>query len=252
LPDEKKAVEQSIKTLYTVDMSTGEVKPAQLHTAERDEVLKLASQGVKDLGMQKLDGKDVRVLQSDDAKEPVKKIFVDPKTNAPVRIELNWPSRKGASFTYSSIRIDEPVDEKLFDLSAPAGYAVVESDRGEGEKLRKPIAEHAGKMLAKVVYTIRACHEYSFKHDYEFPEKLDDLKGTVNEKALRTLLAAPDKPDGPPVIVYRKPRAGKDSGTEIVAYETPESRQAGHVVVGMWDGHAEVVTQERFDELMKD
>ena len=65
------------------------------------------------------------------------------------------------------------------------------------------------------------------------------------------MLAAPDQPDGPPVIEYRKPRAGKDAGTEIVFYETEKFRRPGKVVVGMWDGHSEVLSQEKFDELMK-
>ena len=243
LPDEKIAVMQDISTLYVVDEASGKLHPSQLQTGIREQVLKITGEAVKDLGAGKVDGKDVRVLQSEGGGEPVKKVYVDPKTNSPVQIELLWPSKK-LSFVYAAIQIDADLDPSLFSLEVPAGYKLKE-EKGS------VIAADNGKMLAKMKYLVMECYKYSSKHDNQFPDKLDDLKKTMKEQALRTMLAAPEQPDGPPVIEYRKPRAGRDSGTEIVVYETEKFRRPGQVVVGMWDGHSEILSQEKFEELMK-
>jgi hypothetical protein len=148
------------------------------------------------------------------------------------------------SFIYAAIQIDTDLDPKLFSLEVPAGYKLKE-EKGSA------IAADNGKMLAKMKYLVMECYKYSSKHDNQFPDKLDDLKKTMKEQALRTMLAAPEQPDGEPVIEYRKPRAGRDSGTEIVVYETEKFRRPGQVVVGMWDGHSEILPPEKFEELMK-
>ena len=45
--------------------------------------------------------------------------------------------------------------------------------------------------------------------------------------------------------------AGKDNGTEIVLYEVPDQRRDGKVVAAMWDGHAQVLSQKEFDDMLK-
>jgi outer membrane lipoprotein-sorting protein len=245
-PDKKMAQMQDISTLYAVDHNTGRVKLSQLSTRERDDVLKISAQAVKDLGVQKLDGRDARVLRSADENEPVKTVWVEPRTGKPVQIELSWPSRK-ASFTYASIRIDEVLDETLFELDVPPGYEMLDGDA----KPKKYIDEINGKMLSKARDLVMACYKYAEKKG-DFPAEIADLKGVVmNEAALKAILADPDKPEGPPVLLYRKPRKGTDSGLEIVVYEAPEFRRPGMVVAGMWDGHAQILTAEEFERQMK-
>jgi outer membrane lipoprotein-sorting protein len=247
LPENKTGQLQDISTQYSVDDKTGRVKLSELWTGERDEVLKFSAQAVKDVGREKLDGKDVRVLRSADGGEPVKTVWVNPDSGAPMQIGLSWPSRK-STYTFASIRIDEDLDDSLFSLEPPKGYAM---EAPPVDPRTREAREHDGKMLVKARDVVMACYKYADKKG-DFPEQLADLKGVVMEEAaLTALLAAPDEPEGPPVLVYRKPRKGKDAGEEIVVYEAPEHRRAGHVVAAMWDGHAQLCTEEYFNKLMK-
>ena len=253
-PDDKLAELTDISTMYRVDDKTGELKPSELHTGHRDDVLRISAMAVKDVGTETLNGQAVRVLRSDDGREPIKTVWVNASTGKPMKIELSRPT-SGESYTYDDIRIDEAIDDALFSLDVPKGYAVAGAKRGDTAPPQptRHIDEMNGKMMAKMMHLLRTSHQYSFKHGGDFPEDLHDLAkaGTTTDRALRTALAAPGEPDGPPVIVYRKPRKGKDSGSEIVLYEVPEHRRDGKVVVGMWDGHAQIVNADRFEELMK-
>ena len=213
---------QDISTLYAVDDNTGRVNLSQLSTRgarRRAEDLRTGGEGP---GHAEARRQDVRVLRSADEREPVKTVWVEPKTGKPVQIELSWPSRK-ASFTYASIRIDEALDETLFELDVPPGYAMIGGDA----KPKKYIDELNGKMLTKARNLVMACYKYAEKKG-EFPAEIRDLKGVVmQEAALTALLATPDEPEGPPVLLYRRPRKGTDSGKEIVVYEAPEHRRPG-------------------------
>jgi hypothetical protein len=201
----------------------------------------------------------VRVLRSadGDGTQAVTTVWADPKTNKPVQIELASPSKQ-SSFMYTDIRIDEALDDALFSLDPPAGYATLappgDGDGSPRSALPAEVAELNGKMLSKMKYLVMECFKYQSKQkDFSFPAQLSDLTaaGVTSERKLRTMLAAPDRPDGPPVILYRKPREGKDSGTEIVVYEAPGHRRDGKVIVGMWDGHSEILDEAKFEELMK-
>lgn len=247
-PDDQVANVQDISTMYSVQEGTGELEPTKLSTRHRDDVMRLSAMAVKDLGRQALDGREVRVLRSDDGKQPVKTVWVDLRSGKPVQIELAWP---GGTYTYADIRIDEALDDALFSFDLPKGYKLESEFKGTPPTRPSDPAMN-GKVFAKVMHVIRTCYEYQSKHD-KFPDELDDLakSGTVTAAALRTALAAPGDADGPPVLVYRKPRAGKDGDSEVVLYEAPEHRRDGKVIVGFWDGHAELVDAARFEELMK-
>jgi hypothetical protein len=73
----------------------------------------------------------------------------------------------------------------------------------------------------------------------------------LSEKALAALLAPPEKPDGPPMMAYHKPRDPNNNGDEIVLYELPPDRREGQVIAAMHDGHAQVMTKEEFEKAMK-
>lgn len=233
--EDKSAVLQDLSSAYSVEPKTGELELSQLGTHPRDDVLRISAQAVKDLGMTKVDNQLVWALQSEGDAEPVKTVYVNPDNGKPVRIEITWPSRK-QSFTYADIQIDAALDQSLFSLDPPAGYAL---------RAEKPMDEHYGKMAAKAMAILRQCYVYRNKHDMEWPATLADLTETgMDEHALGTLLAPPDEPDGRPAFVYKRP--AKDQMEGIVLYEAAHSRRGGKVVAGYTDGHAEVLTIEEF------
>jgi outer membrane lipoprotein-sorting protein len=253
-PSEKVADVQDTSTMYEVDQQTGQLLPASLDTEARDQVLKLTAESVKDLGRKQLDdGRTVRVLQSTGKKSgSVRTVYVDPDTNLPVQIVIDWPQAKGSKWTYADIKIDQELDDKLFSLEIPAGYQPF-----NGGAAYLPAPDHLAKMMTKMRTLIMKCIEYANDHNGEWPADLKELTqadgdAKVNEKALKALLAAPEQSDGPAVIVYRKPpKDPKDTGTTIVLYEKPEVRSDKKVAVGLMDGHGEVMTEEYFAELMK-
>ena len=240
-PKDKTATLQDIRSLYTVDDKTGELKLTELGTHARDDVLRISATAVQDLGMSKLNGRDVWVLRSAGGKGPIKTVYVNPDDGKPVQIELAWPT---GTFTYADIHIDVDLDESLFRLETPQGYAL----RKEAEPT--PSKTRSMKMAAKMMHLVRACYEYREKHEDQWPKELSDLvKGGMDPKVLKNMLASPDEPDGPSVVVYRKPRDGDKEA--IVVYEAKEHRRDGKVVAGFVDGHAQIMTEEEFKDQLE-
>ena len=167
----------------------------------------------------------------------------------PVQISISLPEGyKLRTITYASIQIDEKLDDDLFSLEVPEGY------RPHGGKLLKPLRDDdKAKLLAKMMYLIKACFTYAQAHDGQFPERLADLHAVgVTDEVLRKVLAAPDQPDGPAVIQYRRPRADADGGSEVMLYEIYEQWPAAGIAVGFADAHCSVIVeQERFEELLR-
>ncbi|MDQ3440910.1 MAG: hypothetical protein M3478_11235 [Planctomycetota bacterium] len=195
--------------------------------------------------MAKLNGRDVWVLQSDDDAERIATVYVTPEDGKPVQVALTRRS-SDQSLVYADIQMDTPLDESLFSLEPPAGCAVED----EGKDPKNPLDEMNGKMAAKMMRVVMECYTYMSKHGGKWPAKLDDLTTAgVDAHKLKMLLAAPDSKDGKPVILYRQPNEGETDA--VVVYEAPEFRRGGTVVVGFTDGHAQIMTKKRFEELMK-
>ena len=241
-PDDKEASLQDLRDSYTIDDKTGTLKPTELGTHPRDDVLRISAQAVKDLGMSKLGDRPVWVLQSKGKDEPVKTVYVDPETGKPVQVEIAWPSR-GTTFTYADIQIETELDERLFSLAPPDGFAFREYN---------PTNEHYGKVTPKLMHVMRECYAYANKHDGKWPNRLEDLtENGMDANALRTMLAPADRPNGAPIVIYRRPADGDRRSETVVVYEAPESRRGGLVAVGFLDGHAEVMTEKQFEEALK-
>jgi outer membrane lipoprotein-sorting protein len=239
---------EDISKTYEVDQQTGELLPVSLDTDVRDQVMRLTAESVKDLGTAELNGKPMRVFQSRGKKSgSVRTVYIDPDTNQPAQIVIEWPQSKGSKWTFTDIRIDQPLDDSLFSLDVPAGYKLF---RG-GPYL--PAAEHFSKMMTKMRSLSTAVLMYVNDHDGNYPADLSALIGPdMSEKKLKTLMAAPDQSDGPAVIVYLQPRKDvKDWGNEIVFYEKPESRVDKKVCAAFLDGHAQVMEEAEFEEAMK-
>jgi outer membrane lipoprotein-sorting protein len=243
-PEDKTASLQDISTMYTTDERTGELKLTQLGTRTRDDVLRISAQAIKDLGKVQLNGREVWALQSADGVQPVKTVYVNPADGKPVQVELNWES--GESFVYTDIQIDADLDDKLFSLEPPAGYAM----HGGHTEPVKGVDDMNGKMMGKMMSIMREFLTYMSKHDGKWPTTLDDLRAAgMDARKLQTLLAAPDSRDGKPVILYRQPKP--DERDVIVLYEAPEFRRKQGVVVGFSDCHAELLPYKQFDEAMQ-
>lgn len=220
---------------YSVDSKTGQIEPAKLDTSVRDQVMSLTAEAVKDLGTAKVEGKTVRVLQSK-GKDNTRTVYADPKTHQPVQIVIEYPN--GGKWTYSDIRIDQGLDDKLFSLEVPADYHTMEVQKPQ------PQQDHAIRNLMRIRELANACIIYANDHDGKFPNQLANLTGSaLNEVALKNLSEG---------ILYRSPPLKvKDPTAQIILYEAADQREPGKIAVGMMDGHGEVMTQENFDKAMK-
>jgi hypothetical protein len=239
-PDDKVASLADLSTSYTVDDNTGQPRLTRLSTHMRDQVLSLRAGAVEDLGSVELHGQSVRLLQSR-GNECVIHVWIDPLTDLPIQISIQEPTQH---WIYTSIKIDEELDDDLFSLEVPDGYSLF---RGG---LYKPWPDRIGKIYAKMRHLHMACIVFAEKHDGQFPKELANLD--IEDEILDTLLAAPDRPDGPAVIQYRQPRPDTDWSTEVMLYEAYDQWPDGGIAVGFADGHCEVISeQKRFEELVR-
>ena len=245
-PFDKTAKLHDMSSDYDIDDKTGELKLTQLNTSLRDRLLKLSVGAVEDLGRVELDGKSVRMLQSHKDKR-ITTVWVNPETNYPVQIEHKWTDQNRSPVMYTSIQIDTELDDALFSLEPPEGYTVKVHESGW--------PDDKAKIGAKIMHLGLWCVVYASDNDDQFPGELADIvrAGIITEKVLKKVLAAPDEPDGPPVIRYRKPNTdAKDWSTEVTLYEIYDQWPEDGVVACFADVHCEIIPgQNRFEELIR-
>lgn len=217
-----------LSSSYEVDNKTGELRLTRLHTDMRDHLLKTSAGAVDDLGEGVLEGNSVRILQSRKGQR-VTTVWIDPETGHPVQIEHKWPGQDRSPLLYTAIQIDTELDDALFSLEPPAGYAA------KATKALYP--DERMKMVAKIMHLGARCLSYRSRGKYVYPNELADLvtAGIMSADALKTVLAAPDAPDGPPVIRYRRPNDdAPDPMIEVMLYEAFEEGSGdGRVMVYM-------------------
>ena len=244
-PAEKTATLQDVSSEYYIDEETDELKLTQLNTRLRDYLLELSAGAIEDLGTVELDGQSVRLLRSRKDKR-ITTVWIDPETNYPVQIELRWTDQNRSPMMFTSIQIDTELNNDLFSLEPPEDYAL---------SVQEPGPDYKSKMMTKMKHLGLWCIIYADDNEGQFPEELADIvkSGTVAENALNKALAAPDDPDGPPVIQYRKPNTVvKDRSTEVILYEIYAQWPEDGVVVCFADGHSEIITDKnRFEELIR-
>jgi hypothetical protein len=232
---------------YDIDDKTGELKLTQLNTSFRDRLLKLSAGAVEDLGRVELDGKSVRKLRSRKDKR-ITTVWINPETSYPVQIEHKWTDQSRSPVMYTSIQIDTEMDDNLFSLEPPEGYTL--------KMDKSPWPDDNKKMMTKVKRLGLWCVIYASDNDNQFPDDLADIvrAGVITDEVLKKILAAPDDPNGPPVIRYRKPnKDAKDRPTEVMLYEIYDPWPKDGVVVCFADGHSELIAeQKRFQELIKE
>ncbi|MHC4517683.1 MAG: hypothetical protein ACYTAS_03765 [Planctomycetota bacterium] len=245
-PFDKTAKFHDMSSDYFIDEETGELKLTELDTRIRDSVLEVSAGAVEDLGQAELDGQSVRRLRSTKGQR-ITTVWVDPRTNYPVQIEHTWPDQERGPVMFTSIQIDTPLDEGLFSLGALEGYTLrVDQPGWRDDKM---------KVMTKAKYLGLWCVIYANDHDDQFPDELTDLvrAGVTKDEVLNRVLAAPDDPNGPPALRYRKPNTvGKDWGAEVILYELYDPWPDNGVVACFADGHCErIVDRKRFEELIR-
>ncbi len=100
----------------------------------------------KELGEQELDGRKTIVFEAKGPNEVVK-VWADPKTALPVRIELSI----GQMFVImKNFQFDSPIDESLMSMEVPAGYTLKETDISMGESNEEDFIESL-RVWAKVI-----------------------------------------------------------------------------------------------------
>jgi len=227
-------------------METGDLKLTELSTRVRDSLLELSAGAVEDLGRVELNGKSVRLLRSRKGQR-VTTVWVEPKSQHPVQLEHKWPDSKRAPVLFTAIEIDGELDDGLFSLEPPAGYTLRVD--------KAPWPDEKRKVMTKVMHLGLWCWVYANHHEDQFPDTPADLVtgGVTTDAVLSKVLAAPDDPNGPPAIRYRKPNMeGTDRGREVIFYEIHEGWPADGVVACFADGHSELIgDQKRFEALMR-
>jgi prepilin-type processing-associated H-X9-DG protein len=94
---------------------------------------------------------------------------------------------------------------------------------------------------------------YSNDHAGAWPEKLEDLKQYLggNAQTFKMITTNPARPNQSPAYVYVKPAAKvadvKDPGSKPVMYEAGDDQD--QVSVGYADGHVEMLTRARFEQI---
>jgi len=247
-PTEKTAALYDVKSEYKIDERTGELRLTQLNTRLRDYLLELSAGAIEDLGSVELDSQSVRLLQSRKDKR-ITTVWIDPETHYPVQIELTWADESRSPVMFSAIQIDTELNDDLFSLEPPDGYTLSVDESGSGW------SDHKTRMMTKIKYLGLCCVIYANDNDDQFPGKLADLVtlGVITDEVLNRVLAAPDDPDGPPVIQCRKPNTdARDWSTEVILYEIYDQWPEDGVVAGFADGHCELMRdQNRFEELIR-
>ena len=245
-PAEKTATLHDRSSDYDIDDKTGELKLRQLSTRIRDRLLDWSAGAVEDHGSVELDGRTVRMLQSQKDNR-ITTVWINPKTNFPVQIELKWTDNSREPVMYSSIQIDTELDDDLFSIEPPAGYTVT-VDKSDWP-------DDKSKISARMQHVGVACFVYANKHDDRFPGELTDLvkAGIITEQVLNKVLTSPDKPDGPAQIRYLRPDMDTpDRSHEVMLYEVYDERSGnGRVVVTMSDSHWELIPVQTLVQLLK-
>ncbi len=243
VPGERTAALSDRSSDYEIDESTGRVKPRELDTSVRDQLIEWSErEDVEDLGRVELEGRSARLLKSRRGVWEMK-MWVDPHSRMPLQVVLTTRDRWVE--TYTSIKIDEELRDEYFSLEPPEGYRLREI---------KGWPDAKAKLNAKMSYLVLACYGFADKHDGQFPEQISDLvKADIKEEVLKVVLAAPGQPDGPVVIRYHRPPKEAEGQICVLMHEAYETWPERGLAVCFLDGHREIIVdEERFEELLQD
>jgi outer membrane lipoprotein-sorting protein len=194
---------------------------------------------VRRIGRRMLDGAAAEGFELTKAGEehPIT-VWADPQTSLPVRIEQTAKQADGKliQVVTANIVFDTELNDSLFDLTVPAGYA---GQRVDGPAERASKLELRMKSARKMTEILRTCLAYVQEHGGQWPDQLQDL---ARYGLSGDALVNPSRPDLKVGYVYRKPSTTA-SPQQVVLWEAYGSWSDG-VNVGCADGHVEFIRDE--------
>jgi outer membrane lipoprotein-sorting protein len=117
------------------------------------------------------------------------KVWVDPKTKLPVRMESAVSDKNKTTEVIYDIEFDRPLDANVFDMTPPKGYKVLDVDD------RRSATHKTIKMpFSEVVSAVAKTRSMTGKMTVEFPGKPEKTE-TIHFSALDDVFRA-DMPDG--------------------------------------------------------
>ncbi len=210
-----------------------------------EELLTLRDRAVEDLGLQMLAGRETHVFRVNYDSQ-VTTVWADPQSGLPVRMEAPWspPAADGQApadgrSVTEGFEFDLQLDEALFDLTPPEGYALTPL---------QDEPEAAAKLASRnIVNIVMACQIYRTEHDNAWPESITSLERYGVDA---DLLRNPRRPQFDVGYVYLKPREPENAALMVI-YERFDDQWSSGVAVGFVDGHSEFIAERaRFDELL--
>ena len=194
---------------------------------------------VSDHGRQTIDGIQAvgfRLTKQNDGNEII--VWADPQTLRPIRIEQTMKDKDGrfVKSVTTNIVFDATLDESLFRLDVPEGYA---AERTDGPRERSAALEQRVQSLSNMKKILLSCIMYAQEHQDQWPDNLQQLNVYGVTAAD---LTNPRYAGAEPGYVYAKP--GKPlSPSQVVLYEKYDSWADG-INVGFADGHVELIKDE--------
>lgn len=194
---------------------------------------------VKHFGQHTIDGTQTvgfRLTKENDDNEII--VWADPQTLHPIRIEQTIKDKNGKlikSIT-TNIVFDARLDESLFRLDVPEGYA---RERTDGPRERSAALEQRVQSLSNMRKILLSCIMYAQDHQDQWPDNLQQLNVYGVTPAD---LANPKYTGAETGYVYAKPTKPL-SPSQVVLYEKYDSWADG-INVGFVDGHVEFIQDE--------
>ena len=193
-----------------------------------EEILRLMGEGAEPIGTETLDGKQLMTFKNSCRNA---KLWADPQTRLPVRIEMPRGAAKPGMDVITDFVFDTPLDDSLFSTAVPEGYRLMPVSAEP--ILARTTAAYALKKLAAPLL------KYARDHNEQFPKALGELEPygiTARD------LVNPGRPGQSPGYVYIRPSSRKGA-MSIVVYEAYD-RWDGGVNVLYMDGHVARINDE--------
>lgn len=188
------------------------------------------------LGDKQIDGRAVTGFRTRHPAQ-ILDVWVDARTGDLVQIDGVSADAK-LTWTATDFRVDERLEEGLFSLEPPAGYANETEKFTAALERQRELARRA-MSAANLDWLAKACRRYRKANEGKWPDSLRDLTeyGIKPED-----LVNPRQPQRKAGYVYVKPAAGA-APNQIVIYEAHDEWGEGANVACV-DGHVEFIRDE--------
>jgi prepilin-type processing-associated H-X9-DG protein len=199
---------------------------------------------VKHIGTEIISNRKAEIFELTDKNNSQRtKIWVDPQTELPFRMESNIKDTEekpiGGTITISDIVFDEEMDISLFSLDIPEGYKITDGNLVSPETGRISKLETRVKSATNMDKILKARLKYANEHSGQWP---DNLKALADYGINDDMLINPEHPELKNGYIYLKPQQNA-SPQKVVIYEAHDTWNEG-INVAFFDGHIEFVKSE--------